>query len=188
MAMPVLTKETALFKTGQIEADINNAKNKADNYITDITGDGIWVTPSNSKPVNGQVTGTTSGWHISDVIELFKSGVSYIKAYVENSVAKIRIGRSDQGHLILDNNSLDISNGQDVVASFGETVVLGLADSLHQEITPERDRFVYNDKVYAYMSPDKIFAENMEVNSSYYVGEYAIRQTRDRKLVIGRRR
>ena len=67
----------------------------------------------------------STGWKIGDAIELFKGGLSYIKLWIENNIPKIRIGKSDQGHILLDNDSVDIKNNNDVIASFGETTIIG---------------------------------------------------------------
>ena len=92
------------------------ASTTATAYITDTTDNGIMVHPEND---------TTSGWSIASAIQLFKSGISYIKLWIENNVAKIRIGREDEGHVLIDNDSVDIKNGQNVLASFGSDVTIG---------------------------------------------------------------
>lgn len=114
-----------VYKCGKFgQASIQEAEDaalKATAYITDIANDGVWVHPENYGPnSSGQAVSTTYGWHISDAIELFRAGVSYIKMWVENSVAKLRLGRSDQGHVIIDEDGLDAYNSDGVtVARFG---------------------------------------------------------------------
>ena len=107
------------------------AAKTATNYITDVTNDGVWVTPSDAKPVNGQAANTTSGWHISDAIELFRNGVSYLKAWIDNTKAKIRIGLESAGHTIFNENGMDVYNGSSKVASFGREVQIGKDDDSH---------------------------------------------------------
>lgn len=92
------------------ESMADDAAKVATDYITEISQDGIWVTPSDAKPSSGSAIATTSGWHISDAIELFKSGVSYIKMWVESNVAKLRLGATTSTHVVIDNDSLDIED------------------------------------------------------------------------------
>lgn len=67
----------------------DDASKVALNYVTDITSGGVMVHPSGDS---------TSGWKISDAIELLKSGVSYIWAGLVNNIATIRIGREANGY------------------------------------------------------------------------------------------
>ena len=110
-------------ETGTIDLKAQkDAAKVATDYITEISQDGIWVTPSDAKPSSGSAVATTSGWHISDAIELFKSGVSYIKMWVESNVAKLRLGATTSTHVIIDNDSLDIEDGNQTpnkLATFG---------------------------------------------------------------------
>lgn len=101
------------------------ASTTATAYITDITDNGIMVHPEND---------TTSGWSIASAIQLFKNSISYIKLWIENNVAKIRIGREDQGHILIDNNSVDIRDGQKIMASFGENTRIGQYNQTHLNI------------------------------------------------------
>lgn len=96
------------------------ASKTATNYITEVANDGIWVTPSSAKPSNGSAVSTTSGWHIASAIELFRLGVSYIKLWVENSIAKVRIGVATGKNVVIDNDSVDICDGTTVKASIDE--------------------------------------------------------------------
>ncbi len=91
-------------------------------------------------------------------------------------------------NVLVDNDSVDIRNGSDVLASFGENVVIGKPEEWHQRITSDETAFAYGDTVYTYLTPGKILTENMEVNGSYYIGGFSIRVAGDGKLVIGRRK
>lgn len=97
------------------------AGKSATDYITDISGNGIWVTPQNGRPQNGSIGPATTGWHIADVLELFKSGASVIKAWVEDNVAKIRVGREDSGHTTLSAGGMMVygGDGQQTLANIG---------------------------------------------------------------------
>ena len=72
-------------------------------------------------------TSTGSGVHIgASAINIIKSGVSYIKAWISNNIPYIRIGREDKGNVLIDNDSVDIRDGTTVSASFGaNNVTLG---------------------------------------------------------------
>lgn len=89
------------------QKEIDEAGTTATKYITDVTDDGVWVTPEGAGPEEGEAVSTTSGWHISDALELFRKGVSMFKAYVEDSVAKVRIGPWDSGHILIDSTGID---------------------------------------------------------------------------------
>ena len=69
-------------------------------YITDTNDNGIFIHP---------IDDMSSGWSIGSAIQLFKQNIDYIKLWIENTIAKIRIGREDQGHIILDNESVTIN-------------------------------------------------------------------------------
>lgn len=90
--------------------------------------------------------------------------------------------------MLIDNDSVDIRKGSDVLASFGESTVIGQAEGWHQRISSEETVYAYGETVYTYLTPGKILSENMEVKGSYYVGDYSVRVAGDGKLVIGRRK
>lgn len=75
-------------------------------YITELE-DGIMVHPEDDA---------TTGWSIRAALELLKSGVSYIKAWLDNDVAKVRIGAEDSGHIVLDSDGMDFRDGATSVA------------------------------------------------------------------------
>lgn len=155
------------------------AASTATAYITDTTGNGIMVHPEDDS---------TSGWAISDAIQLFKNGISYIKLWIENNIPKIRIGKEDQGHIILDNDSVDIRNDDSVLASFGATSVIGDENDWHQTIAANQITFAKGDDIITYISPDKLYTINAEVADAFYISNYSIRNASDGKLVIGLRR
>lgn len=122
------------------------AAQEATNYITDITNDGIWVTPEDAKPSNGQAVSTTTGWHISDVLEYFKAGASWIKLWVASGVAKLRLGLESSGHVVLDSNGMEVlTDASTSVASFGSTARIGAADDTHVQIVPDEISMVGSD-------------------------------------------
>lgn len=87
-------------------------------YITDKDEDGIFVHPIND---------TASGWSIGKVFELLNNGYSYIKMWLEdvtdNLSAKIRIGREDQHHILLDKEIIQFKKGDtpEELASFSSS-------------------------------------------------------------------
>ena len=165
---------------GQVwRMDDDSVKALATAYITEIDDDGIMVHPEDDS---------TSGWAISDAIQLFKNGISYIKLWIENNIPKIRIGKEDQGHIILDNDSVDIRNDNKVLASFGATSVIGDTNDWHQTIAANQITFAKGNDTITYISPDKLYTINAEVADAFYISNYSIRNASDGKLVIGLRR
>lgn len=141
-----MPKETGTIDLKAQKSAYDDASKMATDYITEISQDGIWVTPSDAKPSSGSAITTTSGWHISNAIELFKSGVSYIKMWVESNVAKLRLGATTSTHVVIDNDSLDIEDSSsNVVASFGASgSIIGLSGSNKIQLTS--NSFVMWDK------------------------------------------
>lgn len=77
------------------------AAGTATKFVTD-TNDGIFVHPKDNDG---------DGVRITDAIEILKSGLSYIRAYVDGGIAKVRVGRSDKGHSVIDSNGMRIYGG-----------------------------------------------------------------------------
>ncbi len=152
--MTVYTKETALYDTGKIADDISAAGNKAENFITEISNDGIWVTPSDAKPSNGQAVSTTTGWHISSVLEYFKQGASWVKLWVESSVAKLRLGLESSGHVVLDSSGMEVkTDASTSVASLGSTARIGKADAYNVKVTSSKLAFCSSTTELAALQP-----------------------------------
>lgn len=87
------------------------------------------------------------------------------------------------------NSSFDIINREgSVVASYGEQATVGDAASVHQVVESDATRFMDGEKTVAYVSQDKFYAVNAEVDDALYIGDYSIRNASDGKLVIGLRR
>lgn len=85
-----------------VDDGIEDAKTTATRYITDIT-DGIFVAPDGQGPSD---TSTPTGWRIKDALELIKSGISAFRVWLEDGMAKVRIGESDNSHMELDYHSM----------------------------------------------------------------------------------
>jgi len=82
-------------------------------YVTELT-DGIMVHPEGDE---------TSGWSIREALELLKGGVSYIKAWLDNDVPSVRIGREDTGNLLIDDDSVDVRSGISTLATFAASLI-----------------------------------------------------------------
>ena len=130
MGIPKRFKETSIFKPNAIADAIANATANATKYITDITNDGIWVHPEGAGPdaSTHNPLSTTNGWHISDVLEYFKAGSSWIKLWVASGVSKLRLGLDTSGHTVLDDAGMEVfTDTSTSVAQFGSTAWVGKA-------------------------------------------------------------
>lgn len=78
------------------------ASKVATKYVTDQT-DGIFVHPEGEGPND---TATPTGWKIRDALEMLKNGVSLFKAWVENNITKVRIGRDDSAHFLIQDGKI----------------------------------------------------------------------------------
>lgn len=104
--------ETGTIDLKAQKAAHDNAAKTATNYITDITNSGIWVTPEDAKPVNGAAAATTSGWHISDALELWRKGVNMFKVWADSAAKMwLRLGDEDGGHILMGPDEIVINNG-----------------------------------------------------------------------------
>lgn len=74
------------------QAAASDAAKTAKSYMFDVTGGGVMVHPKGDD---------YSGWRIADAIELLKNGASYIKAWLNNSAAMIRVGLENSAHILL---------------------------------------------------------------------------------------
>ena len=77
------------------------ASGEATNFVTD-TKDGIFVHPKDND---------RDGVRITDAIEIIKGGLSFFRAWVENGLAKVRVGKADAGHTIIDSNGMRVYGG-----------------------------------------------------------------------------
>lgn len=81
----------------------DEAKKVATDYLTDVDSAGVFVHPEGDS---------TTGWRISDAIELLKSGASYMKAWIDNNVPKIRIGEADRTNAVIDFHSFKLNDAE----------------------------------------------------------------------------
>lgn len=115
-------------------AKANDAARTATSYLTDTGPNGFWVTPEGAGPVNGSAAATTSGWNIGDVMELWRSGVSMFKAWVEGAATKVRIGATELGgsammNLLLSGGKIGFMKGTDELSSIEATDSAGQRDT-----------------------------------------------------------
>ena len=148
MAIPRLHKEASIFdEQNPISGGIDDAAKCATDYITEISGDGIWVTPEDAKPgSDGQATGATTGWHISGALEYFKAGASWFKLWLNTALNKmqLRLGLESSGHVVLDDSGMDVLiDTSTSVASFGSTARVGTASGA-RTVTTSTGVDVYN--------------------------------------------
>ena len=111
------------------------------NYINShvwIDTDGLNVAYENNE------TGTKTvrtGWRIGSVFELLRDSVSWFKLWIENNVAKMRLGRVTSGHVVLDDSGFEVfDNDNNTVVSVAKFGLDGPSiDAQHPEAS-EADR------------------------------------------------
>ena len=81
-----------------------------------------------------------------------------------------------------------VVDGTSMAEFGGSGARIGASDGLHQVLTGESTSFMYGDDAVAYVSTDKFYAMNAEVEDAFYIGDYSIRNASDGSLVIGLRR
>lgn len=153
MRFPRLHKETSLFDR---DKTVESTAQTATDYITEVTDAGIWVTPSDAKPNgSGAATSTTTGWHISDALELWRSGVSMFKAWVEGAATKVRIGATELGgsammNLLLSGGKIGFMKGMDELSSIEAVDSAGYRNTflrLGENAYIRSQQFTYNPEL-----------------------------------------
>lgn len=153
----------APYATNQAAAD---ASETATGYISDMTS-GIFVHPKNDA---------TTGWRMTDVLEYVRRGASWIKGWVENNVAKFRVGLESAAHVLIDSDGIGLygANGKigqkltsssskfydangDTVADIGSTATIGKASGSH--IVQDGSSFTFYGE--SYPSTESIFISSI---------------------------
>ena len=81
------------------------------------------------------------------------------------------------------------NNPENITARFGsDGMQIGKSDGLHQVGDSASVTFYDGNDPVAYVSTDKFYAVNAEVEDAFYIGNYSIRHASDGKLVFGLRR
>ena len=111
--MTVYTDEVNIYNTDAIAQDIQEAHDAHKAYITEVSADnGIVVAAAGKGTVNGAITTATTGWHLADVLEFIKQGVSRFWIGLKNqtdSTPTVRIGKdSGESKMELDYHSLQM--------------------------------------------------------------------------------
>jgi len=97
--MATYTKETALYDTGAIAGDIQEAGTTASSYLTDISGGGVYVHSSDtsSDPTDNEAQGVL----ITDQIDIIRDGTS-----VAEFGASARIGSDQSSNIVLEEEGI----------------------------------------------------------------------------------
>ena len=115
--MTTYSDEVNIYNTSAIADGIAAAGETANTYITEVSSDnGIVVAPAGKGTVNGSITGATTGWHLGDVLEYIKQGISRFWIGLKNSgdsTPTVRIGKKyvngasdNESHMELDYHSM----------------------------------------------------------------------------------
>ena len=112
--MTTYTDEVNVYNPEAIASGIADAEKTATSYLSTVDQTGLMVHPSSDS---------TSGWKISSAIELLKSGISYIKMWLEGSpeVANLRLGLEDGNNLLIDQSSFSLRNGSEKLMSLTQS-------------------------------------------------------------------
>lgn len=162
--MATYTKETALYDTGAIAADIANAGTTATSYITRVDAtNGIRVHDLNESTDFVQVN--------SSAISMYRGGTAAANEKVRIEDDEIRVGATTTGHAVLDEDGMDVYIGDTSVAHYGEMARVGLENSSHME--------VYGDSIVGVSSSgNKFFEVNENGGSTPAVSWYTLYEQR----------
>lgn len=92
-----------------------------------------------------------------------------------------------KNNVLITEKDVQIRNGQEVVASYGEESLIGEETGNHIDITQKSVSFKNGTNTLAYITQDKLKTERIEVSKSVLFPSYVLEQKTDGKLVIGRR-
>ena len=117
--MTTYTDEVNIYNPEAIQEGINQAGTTASAYITEVSADsGIVVAPVGKGTVNKAITSATTGWHLADVLEYIRNGVSRFWIGLKKSTdttPTVRIGKAfvngasdNESHMELDYHSLQM--------------------------------------------------------------------------------
>ena len=116
--MTTYTDEVNIYNPDAISDAIDDAGNAYKTYITEVTSDGIMVAAAGKGTSNGSIVSTTTGWHLSDVLEWVRNGISRFWIGLKESgdtTPTVRIGKAynanasdNESHMELDFHSLKL--------------------------------------------------------------------------------
>lgn len=171
------TQTGSIDLTASLEAHDDAAKT-ASKYITDVTNDGIMVHAEGAGPDDTQ---TPSGWHISDVLEYLRQGVSRFWIGLKNvtdTTPTVRIGKAyvegatdNESHMELDYHSLQMVDKE------GDTYFLAndLRDAsgyITQTYTGDGSTTTYRLGFTSTDTEYSVFINNVEQPSTAFVSKY----------------
>lgn len=149
--MTTYTDEVNIYNPDAIGDAIDDAGKTASNFITEVSNDGIWVHPNGAGPSSGTPVSTTTGWHVSDVLEYWKEGASWFKLWLNATLNKMqmRLGLESSGHVVLDDGGMDVlADSTTSVAQFGTAGArIGSEDSGHISMLSDEMALVNEDGV-----------------------------------------
>lgn len=143
--------------------------------VTVIDANGIQVHPSGSTTDYAQIN--------ANGMDVVKGGTS-VAQFGETA----RVGQIGKAHVIIDDSDMQFYGDDGTsIASFGANVRIGQESGLHQTSNASAISFYDENDVVAYISTDKFFSVNSEVEDAFYIGNYSLRNASDGKFVIGLR-
>ena len=92
-----------------------------------------------------------------------------------------------KSNVLITGQDVQIRNGQEVVASYGEESLIGEETGNHIDITQKSVSFKNGKNTLAYITQDTLKTERTEVSKSVLFPTNVLEQKTDGKLVIGRR-
>lgn len=131
--MATYTKETALYDTGAIANDIGEAGETATNYLTNISGGGVYVHSSDtsSDPTDNEAQGVL----ITDQIDIIRDGTS-----VAEFGASARIGSDQSSNIVLEEEGITAKKEDGT-----EYFVIGTTSSTISQYASRSDRVATPD-------------------------------------------
>ena len=118
--MTIYTDEVNIYNPDAIKDGIDGARDAYKAYITEVSADnGIVVAAAGKGTVNGSITNATTGWHLADVLEFIRQGVSRfwigLKDPDNDTTPTVRIGKKfvngatdNESHMELDYHSMQL--------------------------------------------------------------------------------
>jgi len=151
-----------------VDAAVDDATKTATNYITADPTDGIKVHDSGDVTTFVQIA--------SGVIDFVRSGVSAMKMWVDNSVAKVRVGLESAGHSVFSPSGMEVfTDANTSVASFGSAARIGKAyvdgatdNESHMELDYHSLQLVDRDgNIYFHVSDLRDSSGELEVTDTF---------------------
>lgn len=127
--MATYTKETALYDTGAIAGDIQEAGTTASSYLTDISGGGVYVHSADTP--SDPTSSTAQGVQITDEVNIIRDGES-VATFGENA----RIGSNSSASLYLSDSGIQANSTEGatyfMVNSAGADITQRISDGGNQ--------------------------------------------------------